>query len=152
MFTMDLKNYIHSQIRELDKNRDEQEYTLHGRFSFGLVKQQYEGLPSWEAFVKAKKRLVRLVWAAAFLTTLVMASFFTGVWNSFEQNWIKALATLLGVSIVITLFYSIAMFFSIAFEVNKVNKHVRRLIYEDLLRKMEEKEEGQKAERMQSSH
>jgi hypothetical protein len=140
---MDLKNYIHQQLIELDKNRDEQEYVRSGRFSFGLIKQQYEGLPSWGSFVKAKKRLVRLIWVEAFFTMLMAAVFLTDVWDKLEQNWIKALATLLGVTVVMTLFYSVAIFFSIAFEVNKVNKHVRRLIYEDLLRKMEKRAEGE---------
>jgi hypothetical protein len=143
---MDLKNYIHQQISELDKNRDEQEYIRSGRFTFGLIKQQYEGLPSWESFVKARKRLVRLIWLEAFFTMLMAALFFTDALDKFGQNWVKALATLLGVTVVMTLFYSLSMFFSIAFEVNRVNKHVRRLLYEDLLRKMEERGERQKAE------
>lgn len=143
---MDLKNYIQQQISELDKNRDEQEYVRSGRFSFGLIKQQYEGLPSWESFVKAKKRLVRLIWLEAFFTMLMAAIFFTDAWDKFEQNWVKALVTLLAVTVLTTLFYSVSMFFSIAFEVNRVNKQVRRLIYEDLLRKMEEKGEGEEAE------
>jgi small-conductance mechanosensitive channel len=136
MEKQELQNYILEQITELDKNRDEQEYVLRGKFSFGLIRQKYEGLPSWHKFLGARKKLIRLIWLQAFLLMLSVSVMYYSSDVAAIQSWWKAAIVLVATSAVMTVFYGIMFFFSIAFEVNKVNKHVRKLIYEDLLRQL----------------
>ena len=139
MDTQELKTYMQGRMAELDKNLDEQEFWLRGRFNFGMNKQQYQHLPSWNAFVKDKKRLVRLIWAEAFLTVGMVYAFVPGGWELYQSKW-KTLLVILAVILFLGLFLALTSYFITAFEVNRVQKQVKRLIYEDLLHQIEQEE------------
>ncbi len=141
MRTDELKNYIGKKITEIEEHRDVTEYTKRGRFNFGIVQQQYGHLPSWALFVQGKKKLVRLIWIQAFFSAL-MAFAFADNW---DHEWWKIIIKMLIGALLFTLFFNIHAYFFIAFEVNRVQKKVQRLLYEDLLHQLEQNEKTEVA-------
>ena len=85
----ELENYLREKITELDKNLDQKEFSLRGRLNFGMNKAHYSHLPSWNEFLKSKRRLLRLIWVEAFTTVFFIATFFSGFGNTGDQEWWK---------------------------------------------------------------
>lgn len=136
-----LENYIRKKISEIDQDRDIKEYVRKGRFNFGMNQQEYGHLPSWPNLVKGKRKLVRLIWLQAFLSALMMYAFM----EDWDQPWLKTLMKMLIGATIFTLFYNITSYFSIAFEVNRVQKQVQKLLYEDVLHWLAEENAMKKA-------
>ena len=137
MDTAALKHHIQQRLHDMDKNPEEQEYRRSGRFNFGINRLYYQHLPSWNRFVTGKKKLVRLIWLQAFLTTFTIV--FLSDFTSDQVIWKSLVRSLLG-SLIFTLFFTAVAFFSMAAQLNQVQKEARRLVYEELLEKIEEAE------------
>lgn len=131
------KDYIRKKISEVDENRDIKEYTRRGRFNFGMNQHQYGHLPSWNFFAADKKKLVKLIWLQAFLSALTAFAFS----ENWDQEWWKVIIKMLIGATFFTLFFNITSYFSIAFEVNKVQKQVQKLLYEDLLYQLDKEQQ-----------
>lgn len=140
MDTLALKDYVQEKITELDKNIDEREFALKGRLSFGMNKSHYGVLPSWQKFVKSKKRLLKIIWIETFSTILFISTFFFGIWDQSDQSWLRTIVVILGITLVLGGFFVAISFFTVANEVNRVQKNARRLIYEDFLYQISKKE------------
>ena len=137
MNTETLKNHIETKLRELDQKKDEQEYVSLGRIGFGLATKDYQHLPSWSNFVAGKKRLQRLIWIQAFFLSLFIYSFSIDLW---DHNWLIVLLKTLTMALVNTLVFTVWVLYSLIFDVNKVQREVKKLLYEDLLQKLQQEE------------
>ena len=136
MSTDDLKNYIEDKLSALKKEKDMNEVVNEGKLSFGLHAKYYKHLPSWNDMVRKEKKLVRTFWINCFLISFVTVAFAFTYTDKFQQNWIKGLVTWLVLSLMATLFYVIGFYFSLFYHVRKTEQEVRKLIYEDMLDKM----------------
>jgi TM2 domain-containing membrane protein YozV len=136
MSTDELKHYIQEKLAALKKEKDMNEVVTEGRLSFGLDQKDYKHLPSWNELLKEKKKLVRTFWINCFLISFVSVGFASTYADKFQQNWIKGLVTWLVVSLMATLFNVIGFYFSLFYRVRKTEQEVRKLMYEDILDKM----------------
>jgi hypothetical protein len=136
MSTDELKHYIQEKLAALKKEKDMNEVVNEGKLSFGLHAKDYKHLSSWNDMVRNKKRLVRTFWINCFLISFVTVGLAFTYTDKFQQNWIKGLVTWLVVSLMATLFYVIGFYFSLFYHVRKTEQEVRKLIYEDILDKM----------------
>jgi hypothetical protein len=87
------------KLTELDKNLDQKEFSLRGRLNFGMNKAHYSHLPSWNKFIKSKKRLLKPIWVDAFTTVFFVATFFSGFGSIGEQEWWKVVLVTLAISL-----------------------------------------------------
>src|SRR4051812_44494279 len=86
--TGDLKNYIHSKLVELEKEKDMQDTVLKGRLSFGVDAATYGRLPAWPDLIRKKKQLVRWVWINAFLSSLLLIGLVSDLPGQLGVNWL----------------------------------------------------------------
>lgn len=111
-----------------------------GRLSFGVPAQKFSHLPAWPTLLKNKKILVRRVWLSAFVISLIVAGWTNQLWEQFSRHWVKALVMWLVISAVIMLIYVIGFFYAMFVNFRNTEREVRKLIYQDLLEKIDEKE------------
>jgi hypothetical protein len=137
----ELENYLREKLTELGKNLDQKEYVLRGKLNFGINKAHYSHLPSWNEFIKSKRRLLRVIWVEAFTTVFLVATFLPSFWDTRDQEWWKVAIITLAITFFLGGFLVSISFFATAFEVNRVQKNVRRLIYEDILYKIQQNKE-----------
>ena len=136
-----LQRYLKQKIAEIDQQKDIREIMFKGRLSFGMDAQTYSHLPAWNDLVQRKKRLVRWLWADAFFLSLFIVSASTDVWDKFGQNWLKALAGLLLLSLVIMLFFVIITLYNVFVQFRQVDRQARKLIYQDILYRLQQEKE-----------
>lgn len=122
-------------------NLHEQEYINRGRFNLGVNAVRFRGLPSYERLLAARKKLVRRIRVDAFFTVFLMTGMMKpDLLDRIAAQPVKTILAVLATSAIYTLFFSLVIFFSTAFEVVKAEREVRRLIYEELLRELEKSE------------
>lgn len=141
MNTNNLKEYINQKLVDLKKGKDMNDVLHKGKLSFGMDSKVYGNLPSWNALLQNKKTLVRIYWAGSFGLAILIVSITTKIWDQFQQNWWKAIILLIATSMVVTLFNVIWFSFSLFAQVRQTEREVRKLIYEDILRKIEEEKQ-----------
>jgi hypothetical protein len=132
----ELKHYIEDKLVALKKEKDMNEVTNEGKLSFGMQQKDYKHLPSWNDLVKNKKKLVRVFWVNCFLVSFVVVGFCHSFEGNFEQNWIRAVSSWVLLSLTSTILYVAGFYFSLFYQVRKTEREVRKLIYEDILDKM----------------
>ena len=134
---VNLERYIQQKLNDLEKQKDMQEMIWKGRLSFGVNESDYAHLPAWNDLVLKKKRLVRWVWIDAFLLSLIVVSIISDVWEKFDQNWWKAVIYWVLTAAVVMLFWTIGSYYSLFAHFRQTEREVRKLIYQDILDKME---------------
>jgi hypothetical protein len=131
-----LQNYILQRLEELENGRDLDDLKSKGKLSFGIESKEFSHLPSWTELLKKKKNLVNMAWVNAILLSLMIVAIVGDLWQKFEQNWLKALFYWLALSSIVLLFYVIGTFFSLFYEFRRIERVIRKLIYEDLLQRL----------------
>ena len=142
MNNRELKAYLYYKLEELYQQKDMSEPLLNGKFSFGVDSGNYGHLPAWKTLVQKKKNLVRGIWVQAFLLSLIVVAITTDIWNKFELNWVKALTGWLLLAAFIMLLYVIQFYYSLFISFRNTEREVRKLIYQDLLLKLDDGEYG----------
>ena len=128
-----IEAYIQKRLAELEGQKDLQEVILKGRLSFGVDADTYSNLPAWKELIERKKQMVKMIWLNAFFVTLTVVVFAGDFFEKFEQNWIKALLSLIVLSAMMMLFYVVGSFYSVFYYFRKTEREVRKLIYQDIL-------------------
>jgi hypothetical protein len=131
-----LQAYIKSKLEELDQQKDMTEVTLKGKISFGVEAKTYSRLPAWKDLVQKKKSLVKWIWIDAFVLSFFIIGVTGNVLESFEENWIRALASWIMISAVVMLFYMVTSYYTIFYRFRRAEREVRKLIYQDILEKL----------------
>ena len=132
-----LKVYIEERLADLNKEKDMTEVVHKGRLSFGLSENDYRHLPSWQKLVSNKKKLVRVFWAGCFLTSFIVVGLASNVADKLSHNWIEAIIVWIATSLFAMMLYVMAFNFSLFYQVRKTEHEARKLIYEDILAKIE---------------
>jgi hypothetical protein len=138
MSTDKLKDYLNQKLVDLKKGKDMNDVLYKGKLSFGVDPKVYGHLPSWDSLLKNKKTLVRTFWIGSFGLSILIVSLTTKLWDHLQENWWKAIILLIATSIVVTLLNVIWFSFSLFTQVRQTEREVRKLIYEDILQKIEE--------------
>lgn len=133
-----LKNYINQRLTDLQKGKDINDVLYKGRLSFGVDPKLYSHLPAWTELLNQKRTFKRSFWAGSFGLALVISSVTMDLWEKLQQNWWKALIMLVLTSMVIALFNIALAYFSLFVTVRKTEREVRKLIYQDILSKLDE--------------
>lgn len=133
-----IRDYIRQRLAALDKNEDLKEIHLKGKLSFGIDSTSYGHLPAWKDLLIKKKKLVRWIWFDALCLSIFVVLMTTDSWKIFSEDWMKALIGILGLSIVVMVFFVITAYYSLFFRFREVEREVRKLIYQDLLKRLEE--------------
>jgi hypothetical protein len=136
MTTDELKPYIEEKLAALKKEKDMNEVVNEGKLSFGLHSKDYKHLPSWNDLVRNKKKLVRVFWINCLLISFLIVGFTYSFGNNLDQNWVKSIIVVVGYSLGVTLLYVLGFYFSQFYHVRKTEREVRKLIYEDILDKI----------------
>jgi hypothetical protein len=135
-----IEAYINKRLAELDKQKDMQEIIKKGSFSFGVEAETYGKLPAWKDLIKRKKQMVKTIWASAFFVSLMIVFTMGDYYDKFEQNWLKALLTLVTVSALAMLIYVINSFYNLFYHFRQTEREVRKLIYQDILQQLKKEE------------
>ena len=135
-----LKVYVKGKLADLEKERDMAEVANKGRLSFGLNSKDYKDLPSWQNLLRSKKSLVRVFWTSCFLISFIIVGIASNVVDGISVNWIKAIVTWISTSLFATLVYVFGFYFSLFYRVRKTEHEVRKLIYEDILARIEKEQ------------
>ncbi|HUC80271.1 MAG TPA: hypothetical protein VMR70_05110 [Flavisolibacter sp.] len=136
-----IEAYITQRLAELETKKDLQDIVLKGKLSFGIDAARYSKLPGWNALVKQKKHMVKMVWINAFFLSLIVVGMVGDYFDKLGENWLKALLTFLFVSALIMLFYVMAFFYNIFYHFRQTEREVRKLIYQDILSQLKEEKE-----------
>jgi len=135
-----IEAYIHKRLAELDEQKDMQELALKGNLSFGIDSSRYSHLPGWNALLKQKKYMVKMVWVNAFFLSVITVSIVGDFFDKFSQNWLKALVGILLLSGLIMIVYVMAFFYNIFYHFRQTEREVRTLIYQDILSQLKKEE------------
>jgi hypothetical protein len=135
-----IEAYIHQRLAELDKQKDLQRVIHQGKLSFGMDSTTYSHLPSWPDLIKRKKQLVKNLWLNGIFLSFIIVGTAGDYLNKFEQNWVKALLSLIVISALIMLFYVIVSFYSLFYQFRQTEQEVRKLIYQDILSQLKKEE------------
>lgn len=138
-----LKMYIEEKLADLNREKDMTEVVHKGRLSFGLSEKDYKHLPSWKELVRSKKKLIRVFWSGCFLISFAVVGLASNVADRLTHNWIEAVMVWIATSLFAMMLYVMAFNFSLFYQARKTEHEVRKLIYEDILNKME-KEKSQR--------
>jgi len=133
-----IQEYIRQRLAALDKKEDLKEISIQGKLSFGIDSASYCHLPAWKDLLIKKKKLVRWIWIDALCLALFVVLMTTENWKVFSEDWVKAILGILGLSIVVMVFFIITAYYSLFFRFRQVEREVRKLIYQDLLKRLEE--------------
>lgn len=136
MGTLELHQYIEQKLAALNKEMDMNEVVNKGQLSFGLNGKDYKHLPSWNELLKNKKKLITTFWTNCFVSSFIIVGLTYNMRGGFEGNWIKGIASCIGLSLFATLMYAASFYFNLFYRVRKTEHEVRKLIYEDLLDKL----------------
>ena len=131
--TEGLEQYLQRRLTELDKELDLKEITTKGKLSFGIDSTTYAHLPAWKSLVQQKKKLVRWIWVDAFFLSLTVVFIASDYAGKFAENWLKALLGLLLISGMVLLFFVVTAYYSLFYRFRKTEREVRKLIYQDIL-------------------
>jgi hypothetical protein len=135
-----VREYVLARLSDLDKQKDLQDLIWKGKFSFGIDSTIYGDLPAWQDVIKKKKRLVRWVWLDALFLSLLISGTTTDIWDKFADHWARALLGLVLITGVVMLFFVITAYYNLFVQFRHVEREIRKLIYQDLLRRIEEAE------------
>ena len=144
--TNSLQNYIEQKLADLDNQKDMNDVISKGKFSFGMDAATYGHLPAWKTLLQQKKKLVRWIWIDAFAASLLVVSIATDIWEKFATGWIKALAGLLLLSLIIMFVLVVTTCFNLFLRFRQTDSIVRKLIYQDLLYQLKTDAEKQVSE------
>ena len=144
--TNHLQNYIEQKLADLDNQKDMNDVIRKGKFSFGMDAITYGHLPAWKTLLQQKKKLVRWIWIDAFAASLLVVSIATDIWEKFATGWIKALAGLLLLSLIIMFVLVVTTCFNLFLRFRQTDSIVRKLIYQDLLYQLKTDAEKQVSE------
>ena len=135
------EDYIRQKLSELATEKDMQDVVYKRRLSFGMDTATYSRLPGWQMLVNQKKRLVKLFWLNAIILS-VMATFIAGdFFEGAAAAWWKD-AIRLGLRSGIVLIFSVSvMYFSLFTDFRRTEREVRKLIYQDILFRLEKEKE-----------
>lgn len=136
----DLKNYLEQRLQELEKKKDMEDVTYKGKFSFGLPSKDYAHLPAWNSLKKQKSIMVRLVWIEGVFLSLTVVGMTSDIWDKFSENWWKALLAYILLSFVVLIFFILLTYFNLFTQFRQTEREIRKLIYQDILHKMEKEE------------
>ena len=135
-----IEAYINKRLAELDKQKDMQDLTLKGKLSFGIDSTSYSHLPGWDALVKQKRHMVKMVWLNAFFLSLIVVSIVGDYFDKYGQNWLKAVLVILAVTAIVMIVYVMAFFCNIFYHFRQTEREVRKLIYQDILSQLKKEE------------
>jgi hypothetical protein len=135
-----LKAYIESQLAELQSQQEIKNMSYKGKISFGMQAKKFSHLPAWNELVKKKNSLSKLIWINAFFISVFLIAIAGDFWQKFEMNWLKALTSLLLLSAMVTVLYVFSFLFSLFVKFRETDLEVRKLIYQDLIFQIENKE------------
>ncbi|HEY1022354.1 MAG TPA: hypothetical protein VGE06_08565 [Flavisolibacter sp.] len=128
-----LEEYIQQRLTALEKEVDMKEITTKGKLSFGVDSTTYAHLPAWKDLVQQKKKLVRWIWVDAFFLSLTVVFITSDYTDKFAKNWWAAALSLLLISGIMLLFFVVTAYFSLFYRFRKTEREVRKLIYQDIL-------------------
>ena len=135
-----LQAYIRQRLTELEKGKDLKEITLNGWLSFGVDSRDFSHLPAWNELVKKKKLMRRMVWVNAFSVSAIAVLIIGDFADKFEKSWLLAIAYFIVITAAIMFFDVIWSFYSVFYHFRQTEREIRKLIYQDLLQRMEEGE------------
>lgn len=132
-----LEQYLQQRLTELDKEADLKEITTKGKLSFGIDSTTYAHLPAWKNLVQQKKKLVRWIWVDAFFLSLTVVFIASDYADKFSANWLKAALSLFFISGMVLLFFVVTAYYSLFYRFRKTEREVRKLIYQDILYRLQ---------------
>jgi hypothetical protein len=144
--TNSLQAYIERKLADLDNQRDMNDIISKGKFSFGMDSTTYGHLPAWKTLLQQKKKLVRQIWIDAFFTSVLAVGIATDIWDKFAASWLKTLAEMLLLSLIIMFVLMITTYFNLFLRFRQTDSVVRKLIYQDLLYQLKSDSEKQVSE------
>jgi hypothetical protein len=145
MNNRELKGYLYRRLEELNQQKDMNETLLYGKISFGIDASAYSHLPAWKSLLDKKKLLVRAIWVQAFLLSLIVVGITADIWNKLQENWMRALTGWLLLAVFIMFLYVIQSYYTLFVSFRNAEREVRKLIYQDLLQKIEMTERAQES-------
>jgi hypothetical protein len=145
MNNRELKGYLYRRLEELNHQNDMNETILYGKISFGIESSSYSHIPAWKSLLAKKKLLVRGIWVQAFLLSLIVVGITADIWTRMQENWMRALAGWLLLAIFIMFLYVIQSYYTLFVSFRNAEREVRKLIYQDLLQKIEMTERAQES-------
>jgi hypothetical protein len=136
-----LEQYLEGKIAEIDRQKDTANLIGRGRFSFDMDSTTYGHLPAWQDLAKQKKSLVKWIWIDAVFLSLFLVGLAGDYWERFAQNWWKAALTLLATSAIFMFLYIILAYYNLFVKFRMVDRQARKLIYQDILYRLNEEKE-----------
>ena len=140
MNNRELKAYLYYRLQELNQQKDMADTLWNGKISFGMDPGNYEHLPAWKTLVQKRKMMVRGIWIQAFILAMIVVGITSDIRNQFELNWVKALTGWLLLAVFVMVLFVIQFFYSVFVSFRNTEREIRKLIYQDLLLKLDDAE------------